>query len=97
MALKSKPVSALKIKDQIFDVLALVISIDKPVSEQNDSCIFCTHGGNSMENCRKDFKNVHEEAEMLSQQVFNRFDSNFVHLKDPSYDELAQTFKIMQK
>ena len=47
----------------IFDGLALVVSIEEKSRE--GPCRFCAFGNNGND-CRKDFKNVHEEADTIA-------------------------------
>lgn len=85
-----------KLRIQTLDAYALVISIDKFILETNQLCVFCAHGNNPMAKCEKDFKNIHEEADMI-EQVYRRFDYDVVQVKDPTHHELIDIFKATKE
>ena len=77
----------------IFDGLALVVSIEEKSRE--GPCRFCALGSNGND-CRKDFKNVHEEADTIANQIYKRFDYDLVQLKDPTPEEFADAFESIK-
>ena len=96
------PRKNLKIKTKIYDGVALVVSVQsgspniqpdiKPI------CQFCVHCEKNGSACSKDFKNVHEEADIICEQVFKRFDNeNLIQLKDPSTEEISQAINRVKE
>ena len=80
----STTISRSKPKIEMFESIALVVSIDNQVDQSEGSiemCPFCIVAKNANANdagCKRVFANVHEEADILAKQAFKRFDNELI-------------------
>ena len=94
----STTLSRQKPKLELFESIAMVVSIDNQVDQSPGStemCPFCLVAKNANSKdagCKRNFPNVHEEADTIAKQAFKRFDNEVIQLKNPNLSELQETF-----
>ena len=85
----------------MYDAVALGISIDNSVvNGRNNQCPFCSKSEKFSAldpGCRDTFKNVHKEADLIAELVLKRFDHWMISLKNPSLEQLTETFKAIRQ
>ena len=78
-----------------YNAIALIVSVESQLNPDlkadEQFCELC-EDEISISQCRRDLKNVHEEADMIA-QIYKRLDFNFLQLKDPCLSELEQAWK----
>ena len=79
----------------IYDGLALIVSVDATDGIYSDTCKLCNNEGSSRQ-CRRDLKDVHEEADLIA-TLYRRFDYELIVLKNPSKVELEDTWRICEE
>lgn len=80
VSLKRKDTIVKVVKKTIYDGLALVVSAEAIENETDAAAVaFCElcDGSTTVKRCKRDLKNVHEEADLIA-KVYRRFDYNLI-------------------